>query len=276
VEAGLGEKMTKNPHANGENAPVLDDVISASNQQETTLTALPPREGEETQASEGTQVGCAQECDMEPESSDKITQGTRRYQRTEDHCIARDILPDYTTIPPKVDCWRSKRKFGGENKKVLVPDDMLLTENECPPTLNMKVISKIRSDEKRQSQKEKDHGCGCFRWCKRSSRETIVVLVPENAMPTMNQQDISPAPHSQCPRIEVQELEDQVQCVQTHNVQSEPSNTVKRNIGGGRRAAVQVILHFPIPDYSKVPAKVNSWRTKPKTGEQNKDIVVHE
>jgi hypothetical protein len=118
VEAGLGAKKARrqrrNLHAKRENVPVPGDIISASNQEESS-----PRQGEETQAP-----------DMKPQSSDTVTRGIRRHKRAVAHRLMDFPTPDYSKIKPKVSCWISKPKFGGKDKKVLVPNYILPTESQ--------------------------------------------------------------------------------------------------------------------------------------------------
>jgi hypothetical protein len=43
-----------------------------------------------------------------------------RIKHAEFNRVVNIPIPDYSKIPPKVDCWRSKAKIDGEQKKVSV------------------------------------------------------------------------------------------------------------------------------------------------------------
>jgi hypothetical protein len=60
----------------------------------------------------------AQAPGMKPESSKAVTRGFRRHQRAGSRPILNYPIPDYSAIPPKVDCWRRDWKSGGEESEV--------------------------------------------------------------------------------------------------------------------------------------------------------------
>jgi hypothetical protein len=45
--------------------------------------------------------------DIKPETSKAVTRGFKRSQSGERGCILHIPTPDYSVIPPKVDCWGS-------------------------------------------------------------------------------------------------------------------------------------------------------------------------
>jgi hypothetical protein len=57
---------------------------------------------------------------MKPESSDTVTRGVRRYRRAVAHHLMDYPTPDYSKIPPKVNCWRTKPIFAGNGEGFLV------------------------------------------------------------------------------------------------------------------------------------------------------------
>jgi hypothetical protein len=70
-----------------------------------------------------TQVGdrhvrCAQAPHIKPKPSKAATLGFTRDLHAEGHRILHFPKPDYSKIPPKVDCWIKKPKIGVDDKKV--------------------------------------------------------------------------------------------------------------------------------------------------------------
>jgi hypothetical protein len=61
---------------------------------------------------------CAQASDMNPASSEAVTQGFSSSQLPGRRHILQFHIPDYSVIPPKVDCWRRNGKIVGENNEV--------------------------------------------------------------------------------------------------------------------------------------------------------------
>lgn len=71
--------------------------------------------------------------DINCESSDTGTRFTRRHRRTSFHHLVEYPMEDYSKIPPKVDCWRKKSEFGGndtENKHISSPTIMSSSEEK--------------------------------------------------------------------------------------------------------------------------------------------------
>jgi hypothetical protein len=81
------------------------------------------------------------------ELSDTVTRDIRRHKRAVAHRLMDFPTPDYSKIPPKVNIWRSKPKFGGKYKKVLARNDILATENQQDNsrTINMWVTHLARA-----------------------------------------------------------------------------------------------------------------------------------
>jgi hypothetical protein len=64
------------------------------------------------------EVKCTQTKKLELEPGKPVTGGLTRKQRARFYRIVDIPTPDYTKIPPKVDCWRREPKNGVQNKKV--------------------------------------------------------------------------------------------------------------------------------------------------------------
>jgi hypothetical protein len=52
------------------------------------------------------------------EPSNSVTWSSRRQLRSRYHQCVNIPPPDYSKVPPKVDCWRRKPRIGGNRKKV--------------------------------------------------------------------------------------------------------------------------------------------------------------
>jgi hypothetical protein len=108
--------------------PLPDDTLPTRNEKDISTTPMSQSHGKGTEVCDG-QVKCAQAPDIKPKSPDTTPGGIRRQHRAGVHRIMDFPIPDYTKIPPIVDCWRRKPISGGEDKDK-VPDDTLPTRNQ--------------------------------------------------------------------------------------------------------------------------------------------------
>jgi hypothetical protein len=64
----------------------------------------------------------------------------------------------------------------------------------------------------------------------------------------------------------------QVRCSQALGMQLESSKAVTGDFRRNQCGRCQIILHFPTPDYSKIPSKVDTWRSTRKVCFRNKTV----
>ena len=78
----------------------------------------------------------------------------------------------------------------------------------------------------------------------------------------------------QCPRsvAETQVRNSRERLVQATVMQPKSSEELTQDVRGRRRAGRHRIVHFPIPDYSDVKAKVDCWRTDWKAGGESSEV----
>jgi hypothetical protein len=62
----------------------------------------------------------------------------------------------------------------------------------------------------------------------------------------------------------------QVSCSQAPNMKLESFKAVTRDFRRNHCNQCQSILHYPIPDYNKIPPKVDAWRRTSKVGFEDK------
>jgi hypothetical protein len=63
-----------------------------------------------------------------------------------------------------------------------------------------------------------------------------------------------------------------VRCMQPPVIKPLSSKAVTRSFRSSQRTGSLPVIHFPTPDYSKTPAKVDCWRRKPKIAVEDNEV----
>jgi hypothetical protein len=193
------------------------------------------------------QVRSVQPPAMKLELSDAVTRADKKHQHGGVQCNRNFQSPDYSKISPRVDT--------------------------ASQVTSSRMVQKMRNDDMNTEAKEtEDQGFGCFRWWRRrKTKKEINVPVPYRRIQLRSQHDTSPTLMLQCDGKGDLVRDRKVTCAQGNDIKPASSDTVNRAYKTRQQAGVHRIRQFPIPDYSKLSPKVDTWRRKPKIAGEGND-----
>ncbi|XP_033606391.1 uncharacterized protein LOC117282118 [Cryptotermes secundus] len=113
----------------------------------------------------------------------------------------------------------------------------------------------------------------CWRRKPKICGEDNEVPVPDEISPTITQQNFLTA-LTRHHEKGFQLRDHHVRCAQASGVNPQSSTTVNRGPRSSQRSEIRPILCFPIPDYSKIPSRVDCWRRKPKNCGEDNEVPV--
>jgi hypothetical protein len=311
IQAKVGTWRRKSKIGGDEKIPVPDDVLPAVNQQRSSSALKSPYHEKHMQVS-ADRMTYAQAPDVKLESFKAATRGLRRDEKVGRNRILHSPTPDYSKVASKVGTWRKKPKIGSD-EKVQVQDDILPAMNQqgSSPALKSPCHEKhmqvkvdrmtyaqapdvklesskaatrvLRGDEKvGRNRILHSMKADCSKiaskmgsWRKKSQiGSDEKVPVPDDMLPEMNQQGSSPALKSPCHEKHMQVKVDRMTYAQAPDVKLQPSKAANHAMRRDQHAGRKSILHFPMPDYSNIQAKVGTWRRKSKIGGDDKKVPV--
>jgi hypothetical protein len=270
-------------------------VRQAINQQGSSLTQKSGCHEKHTQARVD-RMPCAQAADMKLESCITATRGMRRDQKTGRKGILHFPIPDYSNLQPRVDTWRKKPIIDGDEK---FPVRQATNQQGSSPTqksdchekhtqarvdrmshaqaADKKLVSSITATRgMRRDQQAGKKGILHFpipdysnlhprvdTWRKKPKIDGDEKFPVRQAL---NQQGSSPTQKSGCHEEHILSRVDQMSHAQAADKKLVSSITATRGMKRDQQAGKKGILHFPIPDYSNIQARVSTWRGKPKIG----------
>jgi hypothetical protein len=237
---------------------------------------------------------------MKPKSPKAVSRDFRRDQLAGTKRILQYPLPDYSKIQARVSTWRRKPKIGGDDTNVPFPDDMLPGMNQqsgCNDkrielSVNRRRYAQVPDVEPKSSKAvtwdfKRDQHAGRKRilqyplpdYSKIQARvstwrrkpkiggDDTNVPFPDDMLPGMNQQ-------SGCNEKRIELSVNRRRYAQVPDVEPESSKAVTRDFKRDQHAGRKRILQYPLPDYSKIQARVSTWRGKPKIDGDKKNVPI--
>jgi hypothetical protein len=249
----------------------------------------------------------AKDPDVKPESSKAVTRDFRRDQHAGTKRILQYPLPDYSKIQARVSTWRRKPKIDGDDTNVPFPDDMLPAMNQqsgcnvkrielsvgrtryaqvpdMKPTSPKAVTRDFRRDQHAGTKRILQYPLpdyskiqarvSTWRRKPKIGGDDTEVPFTDDMLPGMNQQGSSRALKYGCNEKRIELSVNRTRYAQVPDVKPESSKAVTRDFRRDQHDGTKRILQYPLPDYSKVQARVSTWRGKPKIDGDKKNVPI--